>query len=63
MATSEDTHMAVDTSRSRTPAAVERSMMSAFLAALLAQGIYIGGGVLLVILIVLVVLLLMRRSV
>jgi hypothetical protein len=38
-------------------------MMSAFLAALLAQGIYIGGGVLLVILIILVVLLLMRRSV
>jgi hypothetical protein len=39
------------------------SAMNGTLAALLADGIYIGGGVLLVILIILVVLLLMRRGV
>ena len=39
------------------------SAMNGTLAALLAEGIYIGGGVLLVILIILVVLLLMRRGV
>jgi hypothetical protein len=37
--------------------------MNGTLAALLADGVYIGGGVLLVILIILVVLLLMRRGV
>ena len=37
--------------------------MNGSLAALLADGIYIGGGVLVVILIILVVLLLMRRGV
>ena len=38
-----------------------RLPMSSFIAAVLADGIYIGGGVLVVILIILVVLLLMRR--
>jgi hypothetical protein len=38
-----------------------RLEMSSFIAALLADGIYIGGGVLVVILIILLVLLLVRR--